>query len=90
MVWGKIVLDVQAERHLPIREVFYDEDMQVSHTFTFTGLKELTGKIRPSILHIVPVDKPNEFTEFIFEKLTLNVPIQDSFFNKSALKRHKR
>ncbi len=90
VVWGKIVLEVETTRHLPIREVFYDEDMQISRTFTFTGLKMLVGKIRPSIMHIVPADKPNEFTEFIFETLTLNVPIQDSFFNKSALKRHRR
>ncbi|MDQ6983440.1 MAG: outer membrane lipoprotein-sorting protein, partial [Ghiorsea sp.] len=87
VVWGKIVLEVEAERHLPIREVFYDEDMQVSRTFTFTGLKQLAGKIRPSIMHIVPADKPDEFTEFIFEELTLNVPLSDSFFAKSALKR---
>ncbi|WP_038248818.1 outer membrane lipoprotein-sorting protein [Ghiorsea bivora] len=90
VVWGKIILEVEAERHLPIREIFYDEDMQVSRTFTFTGLKKMAGKIRPSIMHIVPADKPDEFTEFIFETLTLNVPINDSFFNKSALKRHKR
>lgn len=90
VVWGKIILEVEAARHLPIREVFYDEDMQVSRTFTFTGLKMLAGKIRPSVMHIVPADKPDEFTEFIFETLTLSVPIQDSFFNKSALKRHRR
>lgn len=90
VVWGKIILEVEAKRHLPIKEVFYDEDMQVSRTFTFTGLKELAGMVRPSILHITPADKPHEFTEFIFEKLTLNVPIKDSFFNKSALKRHQR
>jgi len=90
VVWGKIILEVEAKRHLPIKEVFYDEDMQISRTFTFTGLKKLAGKIRPSILHIVPADKPNEYTEFIFDKLTLNIPINDSFFNKSALKRHKQ
>ncbi len=90
VVWGKIVLEVEAKRHLPIKEVFYDEDMQVSRTFTFTGLKKLAGKIRPSVLHIAPADKPNEYTEFIFQELTLNIPISDSFFNKSALKRHQR
>ncbi len=90
VVWGKIVLEVEAKRHLPIKEVFYDEDMQVSRTFTFTGLKKLAGKIRPSVLHIVPADKPDEYTEFVFQELTLNIPISDSFFNKSALKRHKR
>lgn len=89
VVWGKIILEVEAKRHLPIKEVFYDEDMQVARTFTFTGLKKLAGKIRPSIMHITPADKPNEYTEFIFQELTLNIPISDSFFNKSALKRHK-
>lgn len=87
VVWGKVVIEVEAERHLPIRELFYDEDMQISRTFTFSGLKMMAGSVRPSVMRIVPADKPDEFTEFVFEELTLNVPLEDSFFSKSALRR---
>jgi len=87
VIWGKVVIEVEAERHLPIKEVFYDEEMKVSRTFSFSGLKMLAGKIRPSIMRIVPADEPDEFTAFIFEELTLDVPLADSFFAKSALKR---
>ena len=87
IVWGKVTIEVEAESHLPIKEVFFDEDMNISRTFTFTGLKMMAGKIRPSIMRIVPVDEPDEFTEFIFEKMTLDIQLDDNFFAKSALKR---
>ncbi|MDX8383010.1 MAG: outer membrane lipoprotein-sorting protein [Ghiorsea sp.] len=90
VVWGKIVIEVEDGRYLPIREVFYDEDMQVSRTFTYTGVKDMAGQPRPSIMRIQPADQPDAFTEFIFEELTLDIPLKDSFFSKSALKRHQR
>lgn len=87
IIWGKIIIEVDAKRHLPIREVFYDEDMSISRTFTFSGLKMMAHKIRPSVMRIVPADTPQEFTEFVFEQLTLGIPLDDSFFAKSSLKK---
>ena len=87
IVWGKVTIEVEAERHLPIREVFFDEDMNISRTFTFSGLKMMAGKVRPSIMRIVPMDEPEEFTEFVFDEMTLDIPLDDNFFAKSALKR---
>lgn len=87
VVWGKIIITVEEKRHLPIKEVFYDEDMNISRTFLFSGLKMMAGKVRPTIMRIIPADEPGEFTEFVFDKLTLDVPLDDSFFAKSALKR---
>jgi len=87
VVWGKIVVEIEKARHIPIRELFYNEEMAVSRTFTFSALREMAGRVRPSIMRIVPADAPDEFTEFVFEKLTLDIPLDDSFFDKSALKR---
>ena len=36
---------------------------------------------------IVPIEEPDEFTEIVFEELTLDIPLDDNFFAKSALKR---
>ena len=87
IVWGKVVIVIEADRHLPIEEVFFDEELNVSRTFTFTGLKQIAGKIRPTIMRITPADAPDEFTEFTFEEMTLNIPLDDSFFSKANLKR---
>jgi hypothetical protein len=87
IVWGKVTIEIEAARHLPIKEVFYDEDMQISRIFSFSGLKMMAGKVRPSIMRITPSDEPDEFTEFVFEELSLDIPLDDNFFSKSALKR---
>jgi len=70
-----------------VSEVFYDEDMQVSRTFSFTDVKLLAGRQRPSVMRVVPANKPGEFTEFIYEKLALDIDIPDRFFSISNLKR---
>ena len=87
VVWGKLVMTVLADGYTPLLERYYDEDMQLARTFTFSKMKQMAGRLRPSVLRVVPADKPNEFTEFIYEKLELNIPLKDSMFSKSSLKR---
>jgi len=88
VVWGKLVLIVLAESSIPVREDYYDEDMGLTRSIRFTDMKFLGGKQRPAIMRVVPADKPDEFTEFVYESLELNVPLKDSFFSASNLKKH--
>ncbi len=87
VVWGKVVLVVLAASSIPLRELFYDEEMQLVRTFSFTDMKLLAGRMRPAVMRIEPAEKPGEFTEFIYEKLELDVEISDRFFSLSNLKR---
>ncbi len=87
VVWGKVILVVLADSSTPLSEQFYDEDMQLVRTFSFTDMKLLAGRMRPAVMRVVPVDKPEEFTEFIYEKLELDIEISDHFFSVSNLKR---
>lgn len=89
VVWGKVVLRLQAKDHIPITEVYYDEDMAVARTFTFSKLKQMAGRLRPAVMRVVPADKPEEFTELHYETLELNIPLSDSFFSLANLKRRK-
>ncbi len=88
VVWGKLVLTVLADNITPISEVFYDEEMEVARTFSFTDMKMLGGRLRPAVMRVVPADKPEEFTEFIYESLELDIEISDRFFSVTNLKRH--
>ncbi len=87
VVWGKVILVVLADSSTPLSEQFYDEDMQLVRTFSFTDMKLLAGRMRPAVMRVVPVDEPEEFTEFIYEKLELDIEISDHFFSVSNLKR---
>ncbi len=87
VVWGKLVLIVLKDTSLPIKEVYYDEDMEVARTITFEALKTLAARERPSIMRVVPADKPEEYTVFIYETLELDIELKDSFFSVSNLKR---
>ncbi|GAV21172.1 hypothetical protein MMIC_P2152 [Mariprofundus micogutta] len=87
VVWGKLLLMILADTYTPLQELYFDEEMQLARTFTFSDMKLLGGKERPAVLRVVPADKPDEYTEFIYEQLELNIPVSDAMFNKSSLKR---
>jgi len=87
VVWGKVVLNVLAGSYIPLTELFYDEDMQIARTFSFTEVRMLGGRERPAVMRVVPADKPDEFTEFVYEELELNIDVDDGFFGLSRLKR---
>ncbi len=89
VVWGKLLLTIMADDYTPLLERYYDEDMKLARTFTFSDMKQLAGRKRPSVFRVVPADKPGEFTEFIYEQLELNIPVSDAMFSKSSLKRRR-
>jgi len=87
VVWGKLLLTILADSYTPLEERYFDEDMQLARTFTFTDMKLLSGKMRPALLRVVPADRPDEYTEFIYEELELNIEVSDAMFTKASLKR---
>ena len=87
VVWGKLLLTILADGYTPLVERYYDEDMHLARTFTFSDMKMLGGLMRPAALRVEPTDKPDEYTEFIYEQLELNIPVSDAMFSKSSLKR---
>ncbi|MBW2608989.1 MAG: outer membrane lipoprotein-sorting protein [Deltaproteobacteria bacterium] len=87
VVWGKVVLTVLAEGFLPVIEYYYDEDMNITRTITFSKIEQLADRPRPTVMRVVPADKPDEYTELIYEKLELDIKLNDAFFSLAHLKR---
>jgi hypothetical protein len=87
VVWGKIVAIVLADGYMPLKYFYYDEDMKIARTMSFSRFEMLAGKIRPKVMRVVPADKPDEYTELVYEQLELNVNLNDDFFSLSELKR---
>lgn len=87
VVWGKVLLSVLAESFIPINELFYDEDMNLARSIVFSEIKNLGGRDRPAVLRVIPADKPNEFTEFVYERLEFDIEVSDRLFTLSSLKK---
>ncbi len=87
VVWGKIVTVVRAADHLPLISRYYDDDMLPARTLTYSRIKEIGGRLLPTILRMVPADFPNEYTELLYEKASFDIPLDDSFFSLKQLRK---
>ena len=87
VVWGKLKLIILADSNIPLVEYYYDEDFELARTIWFSDIKLLAGRQRPSVLTVIPADKPEELTQFIYKHLSLNVELNDSLFSLSSLKK---
>jgi hypothetical protein len=86
VVWGKVALTV-VDGKIPLKETYYDEEMQVARTLDFSAVKDLSGRTVPSVLHMTPADKPDEFTEIIYESIRFNMNLDGSLFSIASLRR---
>ncbi len=87
VVWGKLTLTVLAGSYIPLDEIYYDEDMRVARSITFSDVRLLGGRERPAVLRVVPADKPDEYTELVYESLELNIDVSGAVFSLSSLRR---
>jgi len=87
VVWGKKIVTVRAKSHIPIQEFYYDEDMQLVRTISFTDIKVLGGRRLASVLRVVPQDKPGEYTELVYNEMEFDINLKNSFFSIARLKR---
>jgi len=87
VVWGKIVITVHSKGYLPIESQYYDEDMILARTLAFEDIKEMGGRTIPAVMHMVPADKPDEYTELVYKKIEFDIDLQDSLFSLMQLRR---
>ncbi len=87
VVWGKVVAIVLAHTYVPLKWYYYDEDMKIARTMTFSQVKQLAGQPRPTVMRVIPSDKPDEYTELVYEELELDIELDDAFFSLARLKR---
>jgi outer membrane lipoprotein-sorting protein len=89
VVWGKITLTlhVEGDDYLPVAEVYYDEEMKPARTIVFRDIKTFGERRLPAVMKVTPADKPGEFTELVYESLDFEIPLDDSFFSISRLRR---
>ncbi|MCA1764712.1 MAG: outer membrane lipoprotein-sorting protein [Desulfobulbaceae bacterium] len=87
VVWGRIVMVVLADNLLPVAAHYYDEDLILARSTTFSDIREMGGRQLPAVLRVVPADKPDEYTELTYREITFGIELDDSFFSLQQLRR---
>ncbi len=87
VVWGRIVMSVTAQGHLPLFATYYDEDNVLARTIYFSEVKNMGGRLLPALLKVVPTDKPGEYTELVYEAMRFDLDLPESLFSLLELRR---
>jgi outer membrane lipoprotein-sorting protein len=85
VVWGKVEVVVYADDYLPLRMMYYDEDLFLSRTLEFTNIEMMDGKMIPTMMNMIPTDEPGESTTVKWEEIQFDVKIDDEFFSLRRL-----
>lgn len=86
VVWGKILLEVRQHDLMPTGARYYGDDGGLRRTLTWADYRVMGGRLVPTRLTMVPVDKPDESTVIHYERLRFDIPIPPETFTLAALR----
>jgi len=81
IVWGKVEVIVYRDDFIPLRIIYYDEDLQLSRTLDFANIQMMDGRMIPAQMTMIPVDEPGESTAIQWKKIQFDLAINDDFFS---------
>ena len=85
VVWGKVVVIVYHNNYIPLRMIYYDEDLVLSRILEFENIQMMNGKMIPTQMNMIPADEPGESTNVRWEEIQFGVSIDDEFFSLRKL-----
>jgi outer membrane lipoprotein-sorting protein len=86
IVYGKVLLWVDKQHFIQLKVENYDEDGSLVSTMLFSEVKQMGGRTIPSLMEMIPADKPNQKTVIRYAEAKFNMPIEESFFSVQNLK----
>ena len=86
IVWGKIIVCIDKKDFLELHSKFYDEDGVLINIMNASEIKMMDGRLIPTHLEMIPVDKKGHKTELIYSSISYNTPLQESFFTLQQMK----
>jgi len=87
VAWGKILTWIDTQEYIELKAEFYDEDGYLVHTLYGKNVREMGGRVLPSVLEVIPAEEEGHKT--IVEQLWIEFdkPIPESFFTVQNLRR---
>ena len=87
VVWGKVVVILGRTDYLPLEIGYYDEDLKLARTMTFARVDRMGDRVIPTLMTVLPEDKPGEKTEVLYNEIIFNLDVPDDTFSLRNLQR---
>lgn len=86
-VWGRIDYIVNKEHLVPVNQNFYDDEGVMIRKMVFSELKDFGGRMMPSVMEMIPLNKQGHKTIIIYDNLEFDPPdVDESIFTLRNLK----
>jgi len=86
VVWNKVITFISKEEYLQLRAEFYDEDGELVRFMKGSEVKEMDGRIVPTRMEMIPVDKKGQKTVITYKQMQFNIDISQRFFSTQNMK----
>lgn len=87
VVWGKIVFWISKKDAMILKAEYYDEEEYLVKTELGKGIKNMDGRVIPTVYEIIPAEEEEQRTVVTLKTIQFNAPIEDSFFSIQNMKR---
>lgn len=87
VVWGKVVLWIDKKDYLMMKAEYYDEENILVNTMNAGDVKMLGGKLLPSRMEMIPVEKKGNKTVLIYNSLLFDQHVEESFFSTQNMQK---
>jgi len=87
IVWGKVLMWVDKEHYILLKEENYDQRGQVENTIHFSEISEIGSRVFPMKMLLQPADNPDQKTIMEYQKLEFDIDIDRSFFTQQNMRR---
>ncbi len=87
VVWGKILFWITKTNDILLKSEYYDEDEYLVKTELGKNIKNMSGRIIPTVFELIPADEEDNKTVITIKSIRFNVPMDDSFFSIQNMKR---
>lgn len=86
VVWTKIVQLLRPNDWLPVKAEYYDEG-EIVRVMTFKEIKNMNGRLLPSVMEVIPSDKPGEYTRVTYQSINFDAKVDPAIFTQMGLRR---
>jgi len=86
VVWGHILLAVDAKTHLPHYQNYYDEKGKLMREMIFRELTTFGNRRIPAVMELIPTNKPRQKTIVRYLEAAFDTPIPKDTFSLRNLR----
>jgi outer membrane lipoprotein-sorting protein len=87
IVWGKVVKWISKTESLQLKTEYFDEDGYKVKSEIGKNVKQIGGRLLPTLVEIIPEDEPGKKTIVELISIEFDIPIEESFFSQQNMQK---